>query len=867
MSLSGKYTPLQLNTLSGLLKGDRDRITGGLDATHVDRVFVINPRFQGFAGVWSRSQENTNIGSYTWGSLISSTVLNHLTQAIIKLNGYSPGGTLNLPVNRLDMWRRLISVGNGVVNALGNSRPSSFIRTYPNYHDPYPSDNYPQFPSPDNGSQTVSNTNYGWITGWNDEEYEFCANFDPSAVCQADVYFGQGYLALYPRQGFFEFWDFEYETRPNHYLRLTRSIGQHKAWAEKTNRTIASFKNTQSFQQFSHTSINDHTSADISGVSLAFRAFGSDLINLGKAVNLADIEYFGRTDKFLIHLQSNNALTEAVRLALVAADLSITDLNAILIDRKEATVQQLKNIWTALGYITGSDLAQIKTILNVKTAGLTSLQDLLTVNKMFPESHNTITVPEWRTDTAAAKIYDFIYVNGGLNSRLKDHSEYLLKSLPDTVALAAAAFSYTLRQIKGIYSWTFERFAQVVAQLEVTNKDLSLTNSPDGIPGNKTNALKAMSYLQLGSGNSGTYCMTDFTGCISGDQYNDIFAEIQNLLIQAATPLLATIYHNIYKWAVDQATQPTQDSNGVWSNYTYDYRHWRNYDSTVYPDYSLDTYLQQAEAEISNIFNSRRAVCDRLNYWWTAIGTILSQEQRAIPFSAPECTRISGYTNREELYQFIANLENWADQTDYKEIARLIEKIADLSTVPGQSMVALLRESRNAKRIALLGGQLDNDVSDSLKPSASSATALVSEGKLTDLSIDSTGFGYDVTKPPRVYAVSPVGTVPPKISPVLSTFSSADNTADRLSQALPGAMITALKIDSPGDRLPDNLDIIIEEPVLPTSLALPADPLVIPVIENLDIVPKELVMYPSNSYTPDEAIENVTICNCDCWTI
>jgi hypothetical protein len=50
-------------------------------------------------------------------------------------------------------------------------------------------------------------------------------------------------------------------------------------------------------------------------------------------------------------------------------------------------------MYTAMTQITGDTLAQILTVLNVKTVGIATMADLLNPVKLFPNSFQSMTVP------------------------------------------------------------------------------------------------------------------------------------------------------------------------------------------------------------------------------------------------------------------------------------------------------------------------------------------------------------------------------------------------------------------------------------------------------------------------------------------
>ena len=796
MSLSGKFTPLQLNALSGLMRNEGLR---------------INPTVSAFQGTWTPS-------GYTAGSITNNSVLYNLTRAL----------PLIFTLANTATYRNAIAIGNGVCPPLGNSRPATFVQTYAGASDPYPPAGYP-------GNYSGEPTWY-YISGWNATTYSTAQR----NTVDGDTYFSQGFTALFARQAYYEYWNLP---SGNHYLRLIRSLNQHKSWRDQTNEIIASFKNTKGFLDNAYSNINDLTSADIAGLSLAFKYFGNDLIALGNTVNLADIEFFGQTDKFLLQLQTANALTDALKLALLAQGLTTEEMNNILISKTPATDEQRRKIYDALLLIKGVDLEEIKTITNCQTKELETLADLINVRKMFPNSYNTITVPRWSTDTISVKIYDFIYVNGGVNNRIANHSAYLGNSIPSDIAIPAGAFAFTMQQIKNIRQMPFQKFAQVVLQLEVTNKDLPLINNDEGVPGSREAANDALALIALGSGNSNTYCYVDFVGAMSGDQYNALWANIAPLLEKLATPTLATAYLNMWNWTQLSPGDPGYLDNSV-----------------------LQGYIDAANAEIAAIVSANAVDANQLNFWWNTLGAQLSVEQRAIVFSATSPTQITEDTNRTEIYDFVRKLETWAVETDYKEISRSIELIADTDNLTGQSIIGLMREARNANRLALIGGTLDNDVSNTLATPTASATAIVTNGKITSVNMTNIGSGYDAANPPKVYVN---GVLPPNgIAPVLNpTMIQVGDPINNETGGLqnPGAAVTNLNIDNPGSNLSDPVDLVVQDPPTPDRNGYPQVAGVLPNLDNINTVPQPLVSSPSSSFTPQEAIDDVTICNCECW--
>lgn len=187
-----------------------------------------------------------------------------------------------------------------------------------------------------------------------------------------------------------------------------------------SNESIMSLRNSVDFLKGTFSNMNDLITADITGVTLSTQAFGQDLINLGKALDLSTINSFGLPSNLLKNLKSNNALTQAISLALMVSGLSASEIESISIGESTATKDQEQKIYSAFLIIQNSDLTSVLETLNCKTRNLETLADLLNVKKMFPISFTTLTVPIYNTSPGPtnSKTYYLLFVDRELNPQL-----------------------------------------------------------------------------------------------------------------------------------------------------------------------------------------------------------------------------------------------------------------------------------------------------------------------------------------------------------------------------------------------------------------------------------------------------------------
>lgn len=130
-----------------------------------------------------------------------------------------------------------------------------------------------------------------------------------------------------------------------------------------------------------------------SQVSEAFGALGQDLGRLGNLVNLDNLPSLGDPSALMAQLGSLTNGLPAVDQILQTAGVPATALSQLAsgVDGVAASTQRL--IYDGMQNVTGSDLAQVKSVLGVTTANINSMADLLDPKKILPTSFPTLTMP------------------------------------------------------------------------------------------------------------------------------------------------------------------------------------------------------------------------------------------------------------------------------------------------------------------------------------------------------------------------------------------------------------------------------------------------------------------------------------------
>lgn len=399
---------------------------------------------------------------------------------------------------------------------------------------------------------------------------------------------------------------------------------------------------------------------------------------------------------------------------------------------------------------------------------------------------NSLTLGEKIDDQPARDIRNQV-IPEGFGSYLKD-------ILPNDIALAAGAFTASMQQIKNITKIPVEKFAQSVVNLETT-QGLDAINGTD-VPADVAEVQAAYDLVALGSGPYNTYTYSDFFGCMSGLPYP--WANLQALILNLQNSALATVYTNLYA-----ATQGP----------------------TLGLDLAVQTQIDLANAEIASILTAKPGLAGEVNDLYDQMGTQLGIEQAArnlglATLPTPRDPGIHPYPI--VIYSFIDTVApKYAKETDPNMAAQTLEAISNLSIPAGQSIVGMMRASRNQDRLAIVGIPLDDNIPDAFTPE-------------------------------EVIAGNPAPAYPSNVEPIVP------GVVGGVPLDLPN-LINYEALSVPGLI---NYEVFKGGPVVPGSLAgSPYINLIPPALNTVDTSPVLIPAVP----TVAQAIEQVITCNCDCW--
>lgn len=130
-------------------------------------------------------------------------------------------------------------------------------------------------------------------------------------------------------------------------------------------------------------------------VTSAFSSFGGDLSNLGSAIDLGNLDKLGDPSALLRQVAtSGGGLPDSINAVIRQAGVDPALINNIAnVNFPGVSDNVNKALYTAMNNVTGDDLTQIKSILNVSTPGINNMAELLDPKKILPNSYTTLTMP------------------------------------------------------------------------------------------------------------------------------------------------------------------------------------------------------------------------------------------------------------------------------------------------------------------------------------------------------------------------------------------------------------------------------------------------------------------------------------------
>jgi len=615
----------------------------------------------------------------------ATTLISNLAAAVssYKSQTFATAATLN----------SLLSMGNTVCPALGNSIPASPVGTY-----------------------TYLNTEYlvnylGSVDG---------STLDPSGfsnlieqTCAA--YLGNGDLGQFS-QGFMAV----------------------QSYIASTNNYINSSVNANQYLGPTFTNMDTLVTGGMTGVTTDLESFGVDLDKQGELWNTAKLDLYGTPAGLLQQISARAGIqgqtVPALQNVMLAMGMTAADIENLITDNRVGVFNPTgitnnefdraqRLAYNAFTMISGDVLVQILDILDVTTPNITSLEQLLDPVKTFPLSYPSLQAPG---PVGPVPIFN---ANGSVNTTIAPivnsylpaatGCDELGKIIPPADAVANKAIQLGLQQINNIPNVPLPDLAEAV--LGAVNNPWQVTDAylpndvvstgapipeyyratqevPAGTDINNTaywtpttlGGLSTMSGLPLiqaqttpvdvsvtdyfantvatGTGPDGTITTYDVLGlALDADnfaaQLNTATTAVNALQTAGSLATLNTAYTNILL-AVNNAAVITQIAN--------------------------------ANAAISAL--SASPYVTTLNTAWVYMANLMNLSARYTTEAGIDYFNLQT-GDKNSVYGFVQNLPQYARLTANGDAAEFLDNLADTAVLGGQALVGAMREGRNQQRL------------------------------------------------------------------------------------------------------------------------------------------------------------------------
>ena len=197
-----------------------------------------------------------------------------------------------------------------------------------------------------------------------------------------------------------------------------------QGYIAQSNQFIGGADLGQSYLYNTFNGMSDLITGSISSINPNIKGFAGDLLNLGKLINMNNLEDLGSPLGLVRQIVNVVGYLPVLSIAFLSVGIPQNVIGSIGDPNANVTDETQKLMYIALEQIKGSALDQILKVLQVKTTGFENAADLLNPVFLFPHSYTTM-------KTFTPDGYQPIYINnqGGVNSSLETKlPAYVLRS-------------------------------------------------------------------------------------------------------------------------------------------------------------------------------------------------------------------------------------------------------------------------------------------------------------------------------------------------------------------------------------------------------------------------------------------------------
>jgi hypothetical protein len=531
-----------------------------------------------------------------------------------------------------------------------------------------------------------------------------------------------------------------------------------QSYADTANGYINAAKNGQNYLEKTFTSLDNTITAGITGVSNWAEGLGDDIDKLGETISWENLKNLGSPGQLMANLENTGnlgpmyeklgnitvdtktaqelgyrAITSAYSVATGARDsIRLTDvvrlsdlgvdLNTIARQGANLPPTLQKEIYNTLGTLTSTEVSQVKSLLNNTQRAVTQGQDLLNPQKLFNKSFTTLTTPIRTASVGFRAIYE--NNTGSVNPELEFLGEELRGIVPDDIAVSNGALSRSFLQIKGIQDTSTGRLAEAVTNME-NLKDLPdlQTQQQYVTPGviEFWEDFYGSDYdIPLNTGNNNTLVLCDVIGWAggynSGKPLNDNNPLYDNLETQGAFNEFTQsegIYETIQTfctgvWTAEDPMVPGDFYTTIPVGYAA---------AGVYGPFATEEeafedawlngiipFTALANVDIYNNYSEAQTVYNNEITWQDQLGREYLNRQR-MDLNVQDIR-----PSNNVAMSFAESLPTYGTQTYFGGPAMWLERVSNLNSLGGQSVIAAMREGRNAKRLSSAGLQQDGPI-------------------------------------------------------------------------------------------------------------------------------------------------------------
>jgi hypothetical protein len=517
-----------------------------------------------------------------------------------------------------------------------------------------------------------------------------------------------------------------------------------QGYINTTNQFINSATNAQTYLGPTFTNMDALTTNSITDVNPDFGNFATDLINQGQLSNLNDLRLYGTPAGLLRQLAAEGNMVGGVfgpvQTQLLTAGLTSREIQTLLsgsdavIENEYLRLQRLA--YQGMTNVTGTDLQQVLSILEITTPNITSMADLLDQTKIFPNSYTTLLTP---SPVGPVLVYGS---DGSVNMNLADNvSAYLAapngcedlgKVIPPAQAVANKAVQVAFEQITNVTNTTLPALAATINTAPRTPWNLNSSYLADAVV---ANAPTVNGLAQLSPNTVFYRAQQDVPAGTNINNTNywlpttiDGLNTMSGLpLIQAQTTAIDSSVASYFTSNVATGSGPDGtittcdvigtaiDSGNIAAQLDIARSAMANIVSldagnigrinSAYTAIAAATSgtdvvanIAKANGNIANIYtNATAAVVANvavLNGAWSVIANVLSAEKTYQTYAGIDYTNLQA-GERVSTMSFVQQLPVYGTQTDACGPAYFVGQIANTSIIGGQAIVGAMREGQN----------------------------------------------------------------------------------------------------------------------------------------------------------------------------